>query len=158
MADKALVISCVDERYVDIVDNFMKKVLPPGSYFKLLFPGACLGFVTYPDAMEYSIDLLLPSISTIYILDHYDCKAYQHQYKTSDTEIHHHIQNMINAVNILRTRTSVPIYCYLVNPDESVVQVDLPIVKSSLRRGDMQTTQTYSVSSDARRFINSNKQ
>lgn len=120
-----LVISCADARYLDMVDEFLKKGFEPGSYYKILFPGSSLAFHTCPDAMDYALGLFLPSITSIHIIDHYDCAAYKDAYNIEDTDQKKHLQNLRDAVRRIRSlNADIPIYTYLFNPDGTVIQVE----------------------------------
>ena len=71
---KALVISCIDYRFVTKVRDFILNRGLDGSYDLITVPGASLNLETIMDNIDTSIRLHNPS--EIYIFDHEDCGAY----------------------------------------------------------------------------------
>lgn len=127
MSDKSLVISCSDAGYVDLIHDFMRKVLKPGSYFEIKYPGASLAFKTNEDGMINAVETLLPFISTVYVIDHFDCAAYKKEYHKEDIDIDKHTMNMRNTKQILSSILPefIVVHYYLMARDGRTYAVDI---------------------------------
>lgn len=80
---KALVLSCIDFRFVTMEQNFLQKLNLEGKYDWLSLAGASLALNNFPstadtqtfwEQLQLSIDL--HQIEEVIILDHQDCGAY----------------------------------------------------------------------------------
>jgi carbonic anhydrase len=127
MADKSLVISCADAGYIDLIHNFIRKELKPGSYFEIKYPGASLAFKTNEPGMINGVKTLLPFINTIYVIDHLNCAAYKKEYKDNDVNMRNHTDNMISTKKILSSilPKSVVVHYYFMTADGSTYLVDV---------------------------------
>ncbi|OGY26176.1 MAG: hypothetical protein A2Z24_00895 [Candidatus Woykebacteria bacterium RBG_16_44_10] len=104
---KALVISCIDFRFVTRVRDFLTKHGLVNEYDLITVPGASLGFSDITASVATSIKLHNPN--EIYIFDHEDCGAYG-QNNTSQA----HTENLKKAkVALANTYPTKKITTYL---------------------------------------------
>ena len=91
---KALVISCIDFRFVSKVRDFLANKGLKEDYDLVTVPGASLGIEKVTDSISISLRLHEPE--NIYIFDHEDCGAYG-----EGNSLESHIKNLKNAKELL---------------------------------------------------------
>jgi len=91
---KALVISCIDFRFVSKVRDFLTSHELKEDYDLVTVPGASLGIEKVTDSISTS--LLLHEPENIYIFDHEDCGAYG-----EDNSLDTHMRNLKKAEQLL---------------------------------------------------------
>lgn len=121
----ALVLTCIDYRFVHVIPEYMREHYPSLSYDHTILAGASLGVFTgiYPawastfwEHLEVAI--ALHGIHTVIILDHRDCGAYREFEALASEEpdpdlertIHQHYMDRLGALIMkshrsLRVRT-----------------------------------------------------
>ena len=108
----ALVLTCIDYRFVHLIPEYMNKQYPGFSYDHTILAGASLGVFagiypawasTFWEHLEVAI--ALHGIHTVIILDHRDCGAYREfealpDAPDSDLEstIHQHYMDRLGAL------------------------------------------------------------
>lgn len=80
---KALVLSCIDYRFISIEQNFLKQQNLAGKYDWLSLAGASLALSDFPSTADtqtfweqLELSVQLHNIEKVIILDHQDCGAY----------------------------------------------------------------------------------
>jgi hypothetical protein len=86
---KALVLSCIDFRFVDFEQNFLKSQNLDHQYDWLSLAGASLALADFPSHADtetfweqLELSYKLHSIEKVIILDHQDCGAYGSKFDT----------------------------------------------------------------------------
>lgn len=127
----AIILTCIDFRFIDIIVKFMIDNGHINDYDQFTLAGASLGYNTALNMDPYSqystnipsvndpptntwkntfnqhIDLSnkLHNIKKIFLIDHYDCGAYKHFYglygPNSDTLLPYHLYNLKKSVEQL---------------------------------------------------------
>lgn len=108
----ALVLTCIDYRFVHLIPQYMHEHHPSWSYDHAILAGASLGVFTgvYPawastfwEHLEVAI--ALHGIHTVIILDHRDCGAYREFEALSDDAdrdheqtVHQHYMDRLGAL------------------------------------------------------------
>jgi carbonic anhydrase len=117
----ALVLTCIDYRFVHVIHQYMHEHYPSLSYDHAILAGASLGVFagifpgwasTFWEHLEVAIDL--HGIQTVIILDHRDCGAYREfealpeapdpesphypDYLTQEQTIHEHYMKRLGAL------------------------------------------------------------
>ena len=127
----ALVLTCIDYRFVHVIPEYMNKNHPSLSYDHTILAGASLGVFTgiYPawastfwEHLEVAI--ALHGIHTVIILDHRDCGAYREFEALPDTpernverDIHQHYMDRLGAL-IMKSHRSLRVITDLLDvPD-----------------------------------------
>ena len=105
---KAMVLTCIDYRFIDIVITFLENdPVLSFSYDLTTLGGASLGFnqtkfkswrVTFLDLLQLAIDL--HHIEQVIVFDHMDCGAYQLLYP--DLELNTEAERLLHVKNIKR--------------------------------------------------------
>jgi carbonic anhydrase len=129
----ALVLTCIDYRFVHIIPEFMRKHYPSLSYDHTILAGASLGVFTgiYPawastfwEHLEVAI--ALHGINTVIILDHRDCGAYREfealpEAPDPDMEqkIHQHYMDRLGAL-ITKSHRSLRVRTHLLDVPEGL--------------------------------------
>jgi hypothetical protein len=80
---KALVLSCIDFRFLDFESNFLKSIKLDHQYDLLTLAGASLALTNFPSEADtqtfweqLDLSVKLHKIEKVLILDHQDCGAY----------------------------------------------------------------------------------
>lgn len=87
---KALVISCIDFRFVSNRRDFLTNVGIKDNYDLITTPGASLNIGKIKDSIEISFKLHKPY--EVYLFDHLDCGAYG-----KDNSEERHLKNLKSA-------------------------------------------------------------
>lgn len=130
---EAMVLTCIDYRFVDIMANFLERQPTLAYKFDLTaLAGASLGYnqtkfeawpATFIDQVKLAIDL--HHIRQLIVFDHMDCGAYQLFYpdieSNSEEERLLHIKNIKLFIRQLRKLFPDLIYSgYLINVDATI--------------------------------------
>ena len=130
---EALVLSCIDYRFVDIMTNFLQNSPSlENSYDPMVLAGASLGYnqkkfecwpVTFIDHVKLAIEL--HDIKQLIVFDHMDCGAYVLFYPgleaDSEEERGLHIKNINEFICRLKKLFPKLIYSgYLINVDGTI--------------------------------------
>ena len=129
----ALVLTCIDYRFVHVIPEYMNKHYPSLSYDHAILAGASLGVFTgiYPawastfwEHLEVAI--ALHGINTVIILDHRDCGAYREFEALPDTpepdlerNIHQHYMERLGAL-IMKSHRSLRVVTDLLDVPKSL--------------------------------------
>lgn len=129
----ALVLTCIDYRFVHVVPEYMNKHYPSLSYDHAILAGASLGVFTgiYPawastfwEHLEVAI--ALHGIHTVIILDHRDCGAYREFEALPDSPdlnlertIHQHYMDRLGAL-IMKSHRSLRVITDLLDVPKSL--------------------------------------
>ena len=127
----ALVLTCIDYRFVHLIPEFMQKHYPSLSYDHAILAGASLGVFagiypawasTFWEHLEVAI--ALHGINTVIILDHRDCGAYREfealpEAPDPDMEqkIHQHYMDRLGAL-ITKSHRSLRVRTHLLDVPE----------------------------------------
>lgn len=115
---KALVLSCIDFRFVNFEQNFLKKNNLECQFDWLSLAGASLALADFPSHADTQVfweqlDLSykLHNIEKVIILDHQDCGAYGSKFKINfgnnyDEEINLHRKYLNKAYHAIKQRYS----------------------------------------------------
>ena len=93
---KALVISCIDYRFVSRVGDYLASENLQGSYDLITIPGASLNVGEAESSAKISFKLHEPEI--VMIFDHEDCGAYG-----EDNSSERHIRNLTQAKDKIKS-------------------------------------------------------
>ncbi|HET9225227.1 MAG TPA: carbonic anhydrase [Thermoanaerobaculia bacterium] len=129
----ALVLTCIDYRFVHVIPEYMNKHYPSLSYDHAILAGASLGVFTgiYPawastfwEHLEVAI--ALHGINTVIILDHRDCGAYREFEALLDTpernverDIHQHYMDRLGGL-IMKSHRSLRVVTDLLDVPKSL--------------------------------------
>ena len=123
---KALVITCIDHRFIDEAVTFLDGKGYNNEYDEFILAGASLGYNTSLSALNYSgwntvlenhidISYSLHNIEEIIVMDHMECVAYKVQLNngvkfTPYVELQKHIENLNSFRNSINQKytTTVP--------------------------------------------------
>ena len=94
---KALVISCIDFRFVTKIRDYLEDQDLIDNYDLITVPGASLNLNKVSESIATSIKLHGPA--KIYIFDHEDCGAYE-----EDNSREAHTENLIKAKELLNNQ------------------------------------------------------
>lgn len=108
----ALVISCIDYRFISSRRDYLLKIGMKNRYDLLTTPGASLNAQKIKDDIKTSLKVHSPS--EVYIFDHSDCAVYG-----EDNSEERHIENLKMAKKIInQIQSSLKIYTYIVKSDK----------------------------------------
>lgn len=124
----ALVLTCIDYRFVHVIPEFMRTNYPSLSYDHVILAGASLGVFTgiYPawastfwEHLEVAI--ALHGIHTVIILDHRDCGAYREFEALADEpaddeerDVHQHYMDRLGKL-ITKSQRSLRVRTHLLD-------------------------------------------
>jgi carbonic anhydrase len=103
---KALVISCIDYRFVSKVEDYLANKNLQDSYDLVTTPGASLNFKKIENNIAISFNLHDPK--NVMIFDHEDCGAYG-----EDNSEDRHVRNLISAkgsIQLMNPKIDVKIF------------------------------------------------
>ncbi len=122
-AIKALIITCIDYRFVDEAVTFLDGKGYNNEYDEFILAGASLGYNTSLSALNYSgwntvlenhidISYSLHKIEEIIVMDHMECGAYKVQLNggvkfTPYVELQKHIENLNSFRNLINQKYTV---------------------------------------------------
>jgi carbonic anhydrase len=128
----ALILTCIDYRFVHLIPEYMKKHYPSFSYDHTILAGASLGVFagiypawasTFWEHLEVAI--ALHGIHTVIILDHRDCGAYREFEALPDAPgpklertIHQHYMDRLGAL-IMKSHRSLRVHTDLLDVPKS---------------------------------------
>ena len=129
----ALVLTCIDYRFVHVIPEFMRKHYPSLTYDHAILAGASLGVFTgiYPawastfwEHLEVAI--ALHGINTVIILDHRDCGAYREfealpeaPAPNMEKKIHQHYMDRLGAL-VTKSHRSLRVKTHLLDVPEGL--------------------------------------
>ena len=129
----ALVLTCIDYRFVHVIPKYMQEHYPSLSYDHAILAGASLGVFagiypawasTFWEHLEVAI--ALHGIHTVIILDHRDCGAYREfealpEASDHDQEriIHQHYMDRLGAL-ITKSHRSLRVRTHLLDVPEGL--------------------------------------
>ncbi len=129
----ALVLTCIDYRFVHVIPEFMHRHYPSLSYDHTILAGASLGVFagiypawasTFWEHLEVAI--ALHGINTVIILDHRDCGAY-HEFEAlpeapdpdMEQRVHQHYMDRLGAL-ITKSHRSLRVRTHLLDVPEGL--------------------------------------
>ena len=71
---QALVVTCIDFRFQEYINQWIAENLPPKSYDRIAFAGCVKNFDTIMEQVR--ISKRLHDIQKVYLINHEDCGAY----------------------------------------------------------------------------------
>ena len=87
---QALLLTCIDYRFIDIENNFLKQQNLTGKYDWVSLAGASLALRNFPSNADtkafweqLDLSVKLHQIEKIVIIDHQDCGAYKTKFDTN---------------------------------------------------------------------------
>lgn len=112
---KALVLTCIDFRFVDLEQSFLSSQHLDQAYDWVALAGASLALTGFPHPAEaeafwdqLALSKQLHNISKVIILDHQDCRAYASVYKQPFSDLRSeqnlHTQYLNRAYEQIRQR------------------------------------------------------
>ncbi|BAQ61027.1 hypothetical protein GM3708_1433 [Geminocystis sp. NIES-3708] len=135
---KALVLSCIDFRFVDFERNFLINSNLDHQFDWLSLAGASLALTDFPSPADtivfweqLALSYKLHNIEQVIILDHQDCGAYSSKFNTNLTqnleeEINIHRQYLTQAYDAIANRyPNLTIELYFIYLDGKVEQIDV---------------------------------
>lgn len=128
----ALVLTCIDYRFVHVIPEYMREHYPSFSYDHTVLAGASLGVFAgvYPSWAStfwehLEVAIALHGIHTVIILDHRSCGAYREFEALPDEpsldleqEVHQHYMNRLGAL-IMKTHRSLRVVTDLLDIPEN---------------------------------------
>ena len=132
---KAMVLSCMDFRFVDDKVNFLNKIGYRDDYSKFVLAGSSLGYNqdTFPEwskSFDKHIELAkdLHNIDEVIVVDHMDCGAYRILYDnpsmSKEEEYKLHQKNLHEFKSLINKKfSSLRVTLLLINIDGSVTEI-----------------------------------
>ena len=132
---KAMVLSCMDFRFVDDKVNFLNKIGYRDDYSKFVLAGSSLGYNqdTFPEwskSFDKHIELAkdLHNIDEVIVVDHMDCGAYRILYDnpsmSKEEEYKLHQKNLHEFKSLINKKfSSLRVTLLLINLDGSVTEI-----------------------------------
>lgn len=109
---KALVISCIDYRFVSSRRDYLVNLGIKDEYDLLTTPGSSINIQKIKESIETSLSVHSPA--EVYIFDHDDCAVYG-----EDNSEERHIENLKMAKKVInQIQSSLKIYTFIVKFDK----------------------------------------
>lgn len=109
---KALVISCIDYRFVSLRRDYLLKLGIKDQYDLLTTPGASINVQKIKEDVKTSLSVHNPT--KVYIFDHRDCAVYG-----ENNSEEKHVQNLKKAKEVInQIQSSLKIYTYIIEFDK----------------------------------------
>ena len=130
---QALLLTCIDYRFIDIEQNFLKQQNLTGKYDWLSLAGASLALTNFPSNADtqafweqLDLSVQLHQIERIIIIDHQDCGAYKTKFSAqlsqdSVKELTTHRQYLQSAAKVIQdTYPNLKVELYFAKLDGTV--------------------------------------
>ena len=121
---KAAVLNCIDFRFQEAIDGFMKKQGLNGNADRIGIAGGVKNMGEM--FQELSISERLHQVEDIYLINHQDCGAYGPEVaKDSKVELETHRSDMLMAKKIIQEKyPQINVHAYFLTLDKDFVEIN----------------------------------